>query len=297
MIKFSIADYCEHDDIIRFFLSVQQNMPEAFYDNRRVDSLFGLPSHLIWNGGRVMVPRYDPLDYFKIVEQFHSDFPEISIRHTCTNCVLKEEHYNDYLCNQWLKYFENDNDAVIVNQDALGEYIKKHYPKYDIMYSTTKGINTVEDYNKYSENHLIVLNYTHNHDESLISQLKYPKNIEILCAEECIDNCPVRALDYESISRVNLHDPTVEMFDCPHGYGNLNFYTEVLGRGHAITNEYIDYLYQTYSIENFKIQGRKTSPVTYVESFVYYLIKPEWRDIIRNTALMIIFNIPPFALE
>ena len=82
MIKFSLPDYCDHQKIINFFLTLQEKLPEAFYDNRIIDSAYGLPGHLIWNGGRVMVPRCSPQDYYEIVQTYHDNFPNFHLRHT-----------------------------------------------------------------------------------------------------------------------------------------------------------------------------------------------------------------------
>ena len=86
--------------------------------------------------------------------------------------------------------------------------------------------------------------------------------------------------------------PNIQGFSCPYDAPkSLNFYSDILQRPHAITNQYINYLYDTYGIENFKISGRKNNNITYVESIIYYLIKPEYRDSVRQSALMKIFNI------
>lgn len=292
MIKFSLPDYCDHQKIINFFLTLQEKLPEAFYDNRMIDSAYGLPGHLIWNGGRVMVPRCSPQDYYEIVQTYHDNFPNFHLRHTCTNSLITEPLYYDYACNQWIKFCQKPHDAIIVNQDAFKDYILQTYPDYDIIFSTTKNLSTIEEYNNYCAQGLTVLNYIHNHNEDLISQLKYPQNIEILCAEECVPNCPNRQKHYEIINKTIMQHPDVEDFSCPYEvYKNPNFYTDILTREHVITNDYIDHLYANYGIENFKISGRRNNHVTYVEAILYYLIKPEYRDAVRQSALMCIFNI------
>lgn len=292
MINFSLPDYYNHNGIIMFFLELQKNLPECFIDGRRIDSSYGYPDFLNWNGGRVLTSSINPLDCYSIVDNYHNNFPDFHIRHTCTNLYIQPNIYNDFQNNLFIKTVINRNDSIIVNNDDFGEYIKNTYPEYSIIYSTTKNIQTIDDYNKYSRNNLTVLNYIHNHNEELISKLENPQNIEILCAEECIDNCPCRQEHYEIISKQIMLMPDAENFECPNmPTHNLNFYTDILQRKHAITNEYIDYLYEKYGINNFKISGRKNNNITYVEAIIYYLIKPEYRDSIRNTALMRIYNI------
>ena len=36
---------------------------------------------------------------------------------------------------------------------------------------------------------------------------------------------------------------------------------------------------------NFKIEGRNINPVDVIDSYVYYLIKPEYTDMVRNILL------------
>lgn len=292
MIKFSLPDYYGHDNIIMFFLLLQEALPNCFQENRIIDSAYGYPDFLSWNGGRTICTNKDPLNCYDIVKNYHENFPNFHLRHTCTNLYITPELYNDYQNNLFLIESKYIGDSIIINNDNFGEYIKQKYPQYSLIYSTTKNIKTIEDYNKYSKNNLVVLNYIHNHNDDILSTLEYPKNIEILCAEECIANCPNRQEHYEVISKENMKMPNIPEFKCPYNVSKFpNFYSDILQRPHAITNQYINYLYDTYGIENFKISGRKNNNITYVESIIYYLIKPEYRDSVRQSALMKIFNI------
>ena len=55
MIKFSIADYYGHSHFIIMFLDMQEQFPHYFYEDRKIDSAYGMPSGLIWNGGRAFL--------------------------------------------------------------------------------------------------------------------------------------------------------------------------------------------------------------------------------------------------
>lgn len=294
MIKFSLPDYHGHYKFIQCFLNIYQRHPEYFYENRKIDSAYGMPPNLIWNGGRAILKTgftqeesYCIFDSYSIYENFH-------IRHTCTNCLLTPEMYNDYNCNLWIDYCQREHDGIIINDDNLLTYLQEKYPCYDYIISTTKQLDNIEEYNKYTKNYLTVLDYRFNHDEDFIKQLKYPQNIEILCAEPCVDNCPYREEHYRLISAAQLNIPHMEYFTCPHGDSETDislFYERYLNRKHAISTDYVDYLYNTYGITNFKISGRVSNPVIYIESIVYYLIKPEYQNIVRNILFTdVIFN-------
>lgn len=293
MIKFSIADYYGHSHFIIMFLDMQEQFPHYFYEDRKIDSAYGMPSGLIWNGGRAFLKQtmtqeeaYNIFDNYQKYKDFH-------LRHTCTNCLLTEQMYADHNCNTWIGYCQKPGDGIIVNDDKLMQYLQQRYPHYNYIISTTKQIKDIDTYNQYSKNYLTVLDYNFNHDEQFLSQLKYPQNIEILCAEPCIDNCPNRTEHYKLISAAQLNIPHTPYFSCPNvhdeEYCVSAFYEKHLKYKHAITTEYVDYLYKTYGFNNFKISGRVSNPINYVEAIIYYLIKPEYQNIVRNAVLSMTF--------
>lgn len=293
MIKFSLPDYYAHADIIFATLDLKQLYPHYFYENRIIDSAYGLPANLIWNGGRVfnrtdLTPQqaYEMFDFYTKYENFH-------LRHTCTNSLLTEDMFLDNNCNNWIQYCEREGDAIIIYNEKLMNYLKEKYPKYNFIISTTKQIKNLETYNNYSKNNLVVLDYNFNHDEDFLKQLQHPENIEILCAEPCEDNCPNRGDHYRAISAMQLNIPHSENFQCPFATDETKisiFYDKIMKKKHSITNEYIEYLYNTYGFCNFKISGRIAMLPTYIESIVYYLVKPEYRDTVRTILFQLILG-------
>lgn len=283
MIKFSLPGYYQHQPIIFYFSILQNEHPEYFIENRRLDSSYDLPAHLIWNGGRINHQLYaDPSDVWAMAETYHNI--GIHLRHTCTNCMLEPFHFSDVLCNNWIRYNEREGESVIVHNPELAEYIRTYYPKYNIIWSTTRA-STLDNINTYSEKDLVVIDYKYNHNEFYLSQLKHPKNIEILCAEYCVPDCPNRQAHYESISRHQLWMPfrPEDVMTCPHENDKKGWtFYDALQMPHGITNEYIDELYSKYGIENFKVSGRASSPLLVIEAACYYLIKPEYRDLVRH---------------
>ena len=74
-----------------------------------------------------------------------------------------------------------------------------------------------------------------------------------------------------------------DIMTCPHDNDKKNWtFYDALHMPHGVTNEYIDQLYNQYGIENFKIAGRAGSPLLVIEAACYYLIKPEYRDLVRH---------------
>lgn len=288
MIKFSLPGYYQHQPVVFYFAALKLEHPEYFIEGRTLDSSYDLPAHLIWNGGRVNHHLYvDPSDVWNMANAYHE--LGLHLRHTCTNCMLETFHFSDVLCNNWLTYNEQEGDSVIVHDPRLADYIRRRYPKYNIIWSTTRVENGIDEVNRLSEDDMVVLDYKYNHDNTYLTNLKYPENIEVLCGEYCVPDCPRRQAHYESISRHQLWMPfrPEDIITCPYENDKKNFtFYDTLTMPHGITNEYVDELYEKYHIENFKISGRATAGILVLEAACYYLIKPEYRDNVRQQCLL-----------
>ena len=177
---------------------------------------------------------------------------------------------------------DNGKNQVLVNRPSLEEYIRREYPKYPIISSTTKRIVNLEEIKAELEKdyHLVVLDYDLNHDEEVLKELEPLANkIEILVNEICTPGCPKRAEHYraESLSQLEFDKDTY--FKCPHQNAKRGF-PECMKRSTFISNEEIDsYIERGYV--NFKIGGRGLSPEFLMDSYMYFLVKEEHRDFIR----------------
>ena len=282
MINFSLPDYYGKKDILFYFLDMQLYDNWLFQDNRRIDSIYGFPANLIWNGGRIIPENMSFLDLPDLIAEYHKR--NIKLRHTCTNMLITESMLQDFLCNKYLKMAEKEGDSIIVYSDLLASYITKTFPKYNLIYSTTRNNNDINTINNLTSYHnMVVLNYNDNHNFQLLSSLKNPHNIEILCAETCIDNCPHRIQHYLSISSDQLGER--KNFSCPFDRESHQNLYRSLSLNNAVNSSYINFLNAQYGINNFKISGRKAELPLYIENIVYYLIKPEYQNEIRLDAL------------
>ena len=57
---------------------------------------------------------------------------------------------------------------------------------------------------------------------------------------------------------------------------------EVFNASHVIKIEDLYNKYVDMGFNNFKLEGRNLHPINIIDSYVYYLVKPEYRDEIRN---------------
>jgi hypothetical protein len=139
---------------------------------------------------------------------------------------------------------------------------------------------------------MVVLDYNLNY-ANIFSQLEHPQNIEIMLSEACPDACPFRYDHYQVESRhiLNAEKDRYEVLTCAHPKIRYSTFYDYLKKNKAtLTVEQINDLHDTYGLENFKIAGRDYDEITYVESLIYYLIKPEYKDYVRQLILLEIFK-------
>ncbi len=285
---------CNFRLINQILLNLMKDYPSRFKDGYKIGSVYGTFPGAIWNGGRAVFGTAFKGDIDKIIKMYNSR--GVPVRFTWTNSLLEEKHNQDTFCNMIMQMADNGKNQVLVNRPSLEEYIRREYPKYPVISSTTKRITSLEEIkaelNK--DYHLVVLDYDLNHEEDVLKELEpCADKIEILVNEICTPGCPKRAEHYraESLSQLEFDKDTA--FQCPHQNAKRGF-SECMKRPAFIKNEEIDsYIARGYV--NFKIAGRGLSPDFLMDSYSYFLVKEEHRDFIRNKMNQILMDLtrPP----
>ena len=198
MIKyFYIPGYFTSFSEICLLEELQQQSPQYFYEDRIIAGSYDLPQGLKWNGGRGGAYNWANLPYkasltHKIMKYF-SNKTNFSLLHTCTNLFIDtEDLLNDKICNEFLAYYYKPKDKVIIANPILKKYLHDKYPYISFVNSTTLGIIDINEVNKLSENEIYVVNYSKNNDNNYLMSLSNKDNLELICAEQCVPNCPNR---------------------------------------------------------------------------------------------------------
>lgn len=281
-ILYSLPDFYNYYDLNLNLIHLMELHPEYFRDNVKIDSVYGTFPGCIWNGGRVQLGGCSLENMQATIAGFNSK--GISIRFTFTNRLITGRHHFDYYGNTILQIADNGLNGVNTSVDKFAEYIKTSYPSYYIINSTTKKIKTVDEVNELSKDTLTVIPYTMNNTDA-ITQLKHPENIELLCCETCVDNCPNRSHHYDELSKSQMLRPS-EPFRCPHGCEQYYYYETVPTRKHFISPEDIETKYLPLGFNKFKISGRNDNVVNVIERYVIFLAKSEYKDTVRNHLLI-----------
>jgi len=255
--------------------------PEKFRKGYKIASVYGTFPGAIWNGGRAVFGMTGKEDIEKIIRAYNSR--KVAVRFTWTNSLLEEKHLSDTYCNLIMRLASNGMNQVLVNKGVLEDYIRKEYPKFKIISSTTKRILDKDSLlNELSKNYyLIVLDYDLNHDEKILSMLEpYADKIEIMVNEICVPGCKKRLEHYRNQSQAQLEFDTTLPFRCPHDTKNRGF-SECKKRPAFISNEEIeDYIERGFV--NFKIVGRGLSHEFVKDSYLYFLVNEQDRGFISE---------------
>lgn len=283
--KFSLPGFHEFEKLNLWIIDRYNYDRTIFFDSVIIDNIYGSVPNVVWNGGR-NGPLYR-LELDNIRKLFVKYKKRgVRLRITFTNCMLKEEHLCDKYANDILQLVDEMEFEITLSSELLESYIRNKYPSIPIISSTTKCILDIDELNREisKDYKLVVLDYRKNADELFLKKIKNPEKIELLLNEDCFSTCVQRKRHYRDISlNIIMEDklPDTEIY-CQGKYRNLY---DSMNQKETIRN--IDlYTYYSYlGFENAKIRGRRSDFYDVLESYMYYLIKDEYRDLIRLEVL------------
>ena len=263
------------------FLGLMKQYPDKFREGYKIASVYGTFPGAIWNGGRSVFGKISETDIEKIIKAYNDN--GVPVRFTWTNSLLEEKHMSDAFCNKIMELADNGFNQVLVNRDCVEQHIRKNYPNYPMISSTTKRVTDLQGIKEELEKdyHLVVLDYDLNHDEKVLTELEpYAGKLEILVNEICYPHCPMRKMHYRDEARAQLENDTKSFFDCPNK-STPRVFSECKKRPAFISNEEIgNYIDRGYV--NFKIVGRGLPPQFALDSYLYFLVKDEERSFIEK---------------
>ena len=221
--------------------------------------------------------------------------------------MLTEEHLHDPFCNMVMRLADNGLNEAIVNSPLLEDYIRRTYPNYKLTSSTCKRITdpnmTAKELEK--DYHIVVLDYDLNNNWEVLEKLPHKEKIEILANACCDPHCKLRAEHYKLIGEQmiaynkHLKEHPNKPFDM-NDYSARNvgtvikcgcrertlFETQKLST--HVSPDDIWNKYVPMGFEQFKLEGRTASYMYLVECYMYYMVKPEFRDEAR---MMFYYNL------
>lgn len=277
-IQFYLPDFYDKFELNLVLVDMVRKYPECFNDNIQIGAVYGCFPNSIWNGGRVVLGGATKEEMDMIIEAFNTR--GVAIRYTFTNPLLKEKHLSDTFCNLCLEAANNGENEVIINSPLLEKYIRTNYPAYRFISSTTKCLSSTDQVEKELEEDysLIVLDNSFNNAEKAFA-LTSKERYEFVVNSYCRDSCPNRARHYEEIGRAQLEFRSSHFPPCPFIHRPE---AEQRKKRGFITREQLYGRYYEAGFRHFKIDGRAFSNERVIESYLYYLVRPNYQDMIKK---------------
>ena len=274
----------EFYELYKVFLPLYKEHREYFFDWCDIGSIYGAPADCLWGGGRVGFGDAVPADVAALMREYG-----ISARLTFSNSLLEEKHLDDKKCNKLCELLENNGirNGIIIYSDLLMNYIRKNYPGFYFVSSTTKVLTDFEDLKKEldrDEFEYVVPDFRLNKEFDKLNVLsEIQKNkVEFLCNECCDFNCHDRRNCYENVSRKALgeecEDHRCVSPDASFGY---RFSDAMKNPGYIGPSEIHD-IYMPMGFSNFKLEGRSLGSAVVFEFLLYYMTRPEYRLKVRE---------------
>ena len=275
----------EFYQLYRVFLPLFREHREYFYDWCEIGSVYGAPADCLWGGGRVGFGEDRPIDAAKLMRDYG-----ISARLTFSNSLLRPEHLADPRCRALCALFEKSGqvqNGVILSSDLLLDELRKSYPGFYFVSSTTKVLTQfrqLEEELRREEFRFVVpdfrLNKAFDRLYALPEELK--RKVEFLCNECCWFACPERKRCYENVSRKNLGEACADHV-CVSPTANRGYrFSDAMKNPGFIGVEDIQSRYLPQGFSQFKIEGRSLGSAVVLEFLLYYLTKPEYQLLVRE---------------
>jgi collagenase-like PrtC family protease len=281
-INIFLPGFYENFRTIIFLHDWMQNEPHLFNEGMRISAAYGCFPGNIWNGGRVIIGLASKEEITYALREYNSR--GIAVRYTYTNPCLEQIHLLDTYCNLCMLLANNGKNEVLVNSDLLEDFIRLNYPSFKIISSTTKCLYDLELIQKELEKdyHLVVLDSAMNNTDTLFT-LDHKEKIELIVNHYCADNCPRRKEHYQLVGKAQLE------------YGHISFpcenirrsFQEIQKNASFISPDLIYSKYIEAGFRNFKLDGRAFKKEKVLESFAYYLAKPEYRSQVHQKLIEI----------
>lgn len=281
-----------------FWVSLLETYPERFRDGVEIGSFFGSFPVSLWNGGRLIThDQCDAAFIQNVVKSINAK--GIPVRYTFTNPLLNEHDLDDPFCNYCMEVGDNGMNEVMIMSPILEKYLREKYPSYQYNSSTCKEIKDVDQLNAEIDRpyKYVVLDYNLNNNWEFLDKVEHKEKLEVLVNTLCQPGCKRRGAHYEHIGknqRIVLKNRSlpadkkipIEEWYCE--YGDHNCIHTIQDYPTFISPEDIWEKYIPAGINNFKIEGRTANIFSLIDTYCFFMLKPEW---VGETRLLLLNNL------
>lgn len=269
-----------------FWISLLKQYPEYFREGVEIASVFGCFPFSLWNGGRLITgDQCDAGFVTNVIKNINA--AGVPIRYTFTNPLLAQDDLKDPFCNFCMDAANNGMNEVMIMSPILEEYLREKYPSYKYNSSTCKEIKNAEELQAELKRdyQYVVLDYNLNGKWELLDGLEDVEKLEVLVNTLCVPGCKRRGDHYKHIAKSQKimqqnrktppeHHVKIEPWYCEYGEKNCLYTIQDYPTFISVDDIWNEYLPR--GINNFKIEGRTASLFSLIETYCYYMIKPEF---------------------
>lgn len=279
--RYTLPDFTVGLGLNLFFIDLSERSPAWFQDGVVIDSVYGCFPGCVLNGGRAFIrDRFTPNQ----MEQALSLLAErgVKARLTLTNMLASEEDLEDGYLGEMLVLAARYGAEAIVYSDFVGDYVRDRFGMKRVL-STTRAIDDVDELNRMAKRYdYVVLNYNRNKDRAFIDAIEDNDGIEVMVNEFCAYRCPHRQAHYLHNSE-DQKNGSMRPFEC--AASKADFFDHKPAHPVIFTDDEVRALHDETGIGYFKIVGRGVAFQTVLESYVYYLVKPPYRDEVKRLVM------------
>lgn len=182
-------------------------------------------------------------------------------------------------------------NGIIVHSELLLDYLRKKYPGFYFVSSTTKVLTNFDELRaelERDEFQYVVPDFRLNRRFDKLNTL--PQSVknkaEFLCNECCDISCTKRRECYENVSRRILGEDCAEHI-CASPTGNEGYvFSKAMENPAFISVDDIREIYLPNGFSNFKIEGRGLGSALLLEFILYYMVPPKLQLKVREAVYL-----------
>lgn len=291
--NFMLPGMYEHYGLNFKFLELMKLCPQFFRPEAKVGAVYGNFQFCVFDGGRIFgrhgYAHTTREEIETIIKTYNNDF-NIPVRVVFTNPMLQEKDFHNRFGKVVLELLnESGMNEVVINNAEFEAYLRKNYPNLTFISSTTKCLNTpndfMEEFNKHDYK-MICLDYNLNRNMKMLDAIPEESRdqCEFLVNAICPPGCPNRKEHYRLNGLYSLkYGKPYATQDCP--IGNNTLHPTTRNHHNNLTPEDIYETYVPKGYVNFKLEGRTLGVIENLLNYVYYMVKPEYKDYVIDYLL------------
>ncbi len=279
--KYTLPDFTVGLGLNLFFIQLRERQIDWFQEGVVIDSVYGCFPDCILNGGRAFIRERFTIDQMDRALALLAEHG-VKARLTLTNMLADETDLADEYLNAMLSVAARYGAEAIVYADVVGDYVRERFGMGCVL-STTRAIGNVDEFNRMTKRYeYVVLDYNHNKDRVFIDAIVDKRKTEVMVNEFCAYRCPHRQEHYLHNSE-DQRGGSMRPFECV--AANADFFNHQPGHPVIFTDDEVRLLHEETGIDSFKIVGRGVAFLTVLEAYVYYLIRPEYREEVKRMVM------------